>query len=695
MGETELFNNLPIGVSIKDVSLRYQWANDEWLQFIGVEPDAVLGLSDRALFTPPCAQAMEVADLRSFIETQSSQEIVLTTRNGTERAMMLHRVSRRTPAGELDGLTTLAVDITASQDLAARFEILLGEMDVQRSALHEHALVTVTDPQGVFLYASTPMCALLGYSQAELNGRSRHELGLVPAEDYETLLQSLRISKAIRFQIHARNRRNEEFWLESLLVPLGKPGEAGLRYFEISTDITAIKRTEERLSAEVETRVEELRKINAALEMDVDVREQVEADLRHQNALIQSMLTSMTQEILLLSGKGLLLQTNKPWDAFSEHEAVPDTLHAAIAGDNFIDHCRTLSRTMYHDLANRLQQILDGGLAHFEFNYEEMAADRLRGFRLLASAWIGEERGIIITQYDTTESRSNAMALEKRNGELLQLNEQLQDMQHQLLQSEKMASIGQLAAGIAHEINNPIGYVNSNLVTLGNYLTDLLRLVDVYDTELSRIDRADTQSLVRNARAEIDYDFMRADIDALLGESKEGISRVKRIVQDLKDFSRIDSTHEWGEADLHAGIDSTLNIVHNEIKYKADVIKEYSEIPPVECIISQLNQVFLNMLVNAGHAIDKQGVVRIKTWRRGHEVCIAFSDNGSGIPAEIMGRIFDPFFTTKPVGQGTGLGLSLSYGIVQKHHGRIELTSEPGVGTTFEIWLPIRQPSAA
>jgi signal transduction histidine kinase len=166
-------------------------------------------------------------------------------------------------------------------------------------------------------------------------------------------------------------------------------------------------------------------------------------------------------------------------------------------------------------------------------------------------------------------------------------------------------------------------------------------------------------------------------------------------VQDLKDFSRVDVHQQWQWADLHQGIDSTLNIVNNEVKYKADIVKEYGTIPEVECLPSQINQVIMNIVVNGAQAIEgRRGRITIRTGESGGNVWIEIADNGCGIPQAIQSRIFDPFFTTKPIGTGTGLGLSLSYGIIQKHRGRIDMQSEEGVGTTFRIELPIRQPDA-
>lgn len=296
---------------------------------------------------------------------------------------------------------------------------------------------------------------------------------------------------------------------------------------------------------------------------------------------------------------------------------------------------------------------------------------------------------------DITERRRAASELERNYEELKALNAKLHETQDHLLQSEKMASIGQLAAGVAHEINNPIGYVNSNLGTLEKYVQDALDMISAYEEAEDSISDAGVRERLRAARKALDIDFLKEDLHALMAESKDGITRVKRIVQDLKDFSRVDATDEWQLANLHAGLDSTLNIVNNELKYKATVVKEYGRLPEVECQLSKLNQVFMNLLVNASHAIEERGTITIRTGTQDGGVFVEIADTGHGIAPENLRRIFDPFFTTKPVGKGTGLGLSLSYSIIQKHQGRIEVGSEVGKGTTFRIWLPTTHDKAA
>ncbi|MDO9422678.1 MAG: ATP-binding protein [Methylobacter sp.] len=267
--------------------------------------------------------------------------------------------------------------------------------------------------------------------------------------------------------------------------------------------------------------------------------------------------------------------------------------------------------------------------------------------------------------------------------------DKLQKVQHQLIQSEKMASVGQLAAGVAHEINNPIGYINSNLTALKNYIDNLLALVEIYEKAEATSDDTEQLAHIKAFKQKIDLEYLKTDVLDLLEESQEGTTRVKKIIQDLKDFSHLGGDDDWQWTNLHAGLESTLNIANNEIKYKAQIIKEFGDLPEVRCLPHQLNQVFMNLLINAAHAIEKEGIITLRTGTENDYAWVEISDTGKGIAPEHQSKIFDPFFTTKPVGKGTGLGLSVSYAIIKKHQGEIQLTSQLGQGTTFRIILPI------
>ncbi|MDP2810730.1 MAG: ATP-binding protein [Rhodocyclaceae bacterium] len=312
----------------------------------------------------------------------------------------------------------------------------------------------------------------------------------------------------------------------------------------------------------------------------------------------------------------------------------------------------------------------------------------------LRRARIDERDCLLAVEHDITHRKAQDEELRQNLDRQVQLNQKLEEAHNQLLQSEKMASIGQLAAGVAHELNNPIGFVHSNLGSLDKYIQDIFEITAAYE-KVEKTAGCNCTALdhVRQLKRDKDYEFLREDIFQLMTESKDGLVRVRKIVQDLKDFSHVGDMN-WHWTNLHQGIDSTLNIVWNELKYKCKVVKEYGDLPEVYCLPSQLNQVFMNLLVNAGHAIEEKGRITLRTGREGDEVWISVSDTGKGITRENLTRIFDPFFTTKPVGKGTGLGLSLSYGIIQKHQGRIEVESEVGVGTTFKVTIPVRPSSA-
>jgi PAS domain S-box-containing protein len=283
----------------------------------------------------------------------------------------------------------------------------------------------------------------------------------------------------------------------------------------------------------------------------------------------------------------------------------------------------------------------------------------------------------------------------ERTRELESAYSDLKSAQSHMLQQEKMASIGQLAAGVAHEINNPVGFVMSNLNSLRKYTEKLLAFIRSQGEALTAITglSLERQQALREelaaGRKSLKIDYIADDALNLIDESLDGANRVKNIVQNLKNFSRIDESGNKPTY-LNKAIESTLQIVWNELKYKATVTRDYGEIPLTVCNAGELNQVFTNLLINAGQAIREKGEITIRTWAEGESICLAFADTGCGMPPEISQRIFEPFFTTKEVGKGTGLGLSITYDIIKKHQGEIEVTSEVGKGTTFTVRIPVK-----
>jgi len=279
------------------------------------------------------------------------------------------------------------------------------------------------------------------------------------------------------------------------------------------------------------------------------------------------------------------------------------------------------------------------------------------------------------------------IVLEVLNTRLRKSIEERKKIEAQLVQSAKMASLGEMVAGIAHEINNPLSFIHANLGNLSKFITKVLNLVAIYD----KLDTsADVKGEISKAKEGVNYEYLKTRITEMIERSLVGSDRMKKIIMDLKTFSRLDAA-EFAESDIHSALDITLSILTHEYKDRIVVKKEYGELPLIECYIARINQVFMNLLVNAGHAIKGKGEVTIRTGVENEMVKIEISDTGGGIPDSIIEKIFDPFFTTKPVGSGTGLGLSISHGIIEKHKGTISVKSKLGEGTTFTVMIPVHQ----
>jgi PAS domain S-box-containing protein len=315
---------------------------------------------------------------------------------------------------------------------------------------------------------------------------------------------------------------------------------------------------------------------------------------------------------------------------------------------------------------------------------------------------LGIFRDITHRKKTEEELRKSEKAAKTAYEQLEKANNELKSMHCQMVQSEKLAAIGHLAAGVAHEMNTPVGFVASNFQTLESYVNKFKKLLEMYDELVKTIKTSEKTELLTKAEViakayqTMKMDFVLEDIQELFSDSKEGLERVTTIIENLRDFSRIDQTDSFGEYNINDGINTTLAVARNTIKYDAEVKTELSEVPVVFCNASQINQVFLNIILNAVQAIKTQekgekGVITIRTCSTEDEVVCEITDNGPGIPAEIISKIFDPFFTTKPAGKGTGLGLSISYDIiVNKHKGKILVDSTVGKGAKFTIKLPTK-----
>lgn len=511
--------------------------------------------------------------------------------------------------------------------------------------------------------------------------------------------------KRDEFRIEYRLRRSDGSYgrLLSIASPRFSPEGFFAGYLGICVDISEygdladqLKTFKAGLEREVSVCTASLKDVQFALKNEIAERRQIEEKLLNQ------------QEVHFEKQKELNHLFHLVEFAKREWESTMDCVKEVVVLVDNVGRIRRCNKALvnltgkgYADLiGTEIHEVF--GKGNFPVNVLSWQADtcyEIDGRWFLVNSYLLDEgrieSGSVITLYDYTSLKQLTCKLEESNRNLenksLRLEEayeELKTTQVKIFNQEKMATIGQLAAGVAHEINNPIGFISSNLRTLNKYLEKLTEFIDVQSNALQAAGNPEFLEEVTKARKELKPDFIVDDIVDLIEESLDGAERVRKIVQDLKTFSRVDGL-EWKMADLVEGLESTINMVWSEIKYKANLIRDFSELPLVRCYPHQLNQVFMNLLINAAQAIDHEGHITVKAWQYGEEVLFSFADDGCGIPAENLSKIFEPFFTTKEIGIGTGLGLSLSYEIVKKHKGEIFVESEQGKGTTFTVRLPI------
>jgi two-component system NtrC family sensor kinase len=508
----------------------------------------------------------------------------------------------------------------------------------------------------------------IGYSEGEFANSFAGFLHLAHPEDQPGLTQELQAhleGRTPRFERELRLRRKDGAWIWILtrarVVARDAEGRA-LRMVGTHIEITASKRNEERLSA---------------------------------------LLSALPDLIFRQSRDGTYLDfiVNRPEELMVSPEA--------LIGTNIrqLPMPQPLIDTIFHHLERAVR---DGTLEVFEYELPMGGRTQHYESRIIRS---GPDEAVCIirniTERKLAEQRLHQQEeelrrhrdhleelVQSRTEKLRQATRELEERQVQLIQAEKLASIGQMAAGVAHEVSSPVGYVLSNLATLTQYLSALTPLLEL-QRELAVAQGSGTPAAREALLTRLEEQWKKedvssilADLPELLEESLDGARRIKEIVQSLRMFAREDSG-EPQLADLNTELESTLRMVWNELKYKCTVERDLGPLPLISCHPNQLAQVFTNLLVNAAQAIEKQGVIRVRTRHEGDEVVVRISDTGKGMEPETRSRLFTPFFTTKPRGQGTGLGLSVSQSIIARHHGRIEVESTPGQGTTFTVSLPV------
>ena len=469
-------------------------------------------------------------------------------------------------------------------------------------------------------------------------------------------------------------------------------------------ELDMMSRTLNEMARNISESQQKISEKNKRLFNEINTRRQIERALAEEKTRLRGVIDSIPDPIYFKNKDHVYVGCNK---AFEEYSGFKEEQLLGLNDYEVFDQ----------DIADFLKEDEDIILARSVAMRSEEWVTYPDGRRVLHDtiknpyySSTGELLGIIGVSRDFTLRVVMQNQLGQAHEKLRKINEtlelevekrteELNQAYSELALKEKMATIGQMAAGVAHELNNPINFVWTNFHTLADNFKDISKLLEQYkkiaDTAQDQNLLLPLISAVKKLEKEIDIDFLQEDIPVLIDESENGFYRIAKIIQSMRNFSRTDPGHEHRLANINQGIEDTLIIAKNEYKYHADIHKELGDIPEIYCSLEELNQVFLNLIVNSAQAISAQqrqtkGLISIRTWQEDESVLCEFRDDGPGIPEEYRERLFEPFFTTKPPGQGTGLGLSISYDIiVQKHHGELTVHCPEEGGTIFTIRLPI------
>lgn len=566
----------------------------------------------------------------------------------------------------------IAVSLVAYY-LKNRFSLHLAESEnalltseMKYRGLHDSILDAVVqiDLEGRIIDSNRSFQALLGYDSQELRQMSVHDLSPEKWHQVESRI----------FDTKARRKGCYDIYEIEFLRKNGTAIPVELRPFVLQDTCR--------------------KPIGSwAIVRDISQRKAAEERASRNEQIFRTLIANLPQKVVLKDEQSRIVYCNEKY-ADSLSMPIED-----VIGKTDYD-LYTAEQARKHVQSDR-EAILSGGTVELFFHHKEVNEEYVaRVLKTVVRNDVDQVSGILCVLEDFTERTKTVEGLKAANRELEETNRQLCDMQTQLVRSEKLASIGQLAAGIAHEINNPMGFVTNNLFSLRKYLAHITDMYRGYESFIGRLDGSgsvDTPQEIKDIRAmkeKLKIDYIFEDIPGLFDDSMEGVQQIIKIVKTLRDFSRVDRLEDFAECDLTEGIRSTLIVANNELKYAAEVVTDFADVPEVYCNIGQLNQVFLNMLVNAAQAIGEQkrkekGKIEIRVDADEEFINCRIVDDGPGISPENVSKIFDPFFTTKPVGKGTGLGLNLSYDIiVNKHKGQLLVDSELGKGTQFTIRIP-------
>ncbi len=560
----------------------------------------------------------------------------------------------------------LAVTIkNALSEQALREQVKLFSAATIQSPLS----IVITDPMGKIEYVNPSFTAVSGYTEEEAKGKGMQLLssGKHNAKFYGRFWKTISSGKVWEGEFINRKKNGELFWEFATVSPITDHSGKISHFLGIKQDITQRKKEKEAL-AESEKRFQEL------------------ADL-------------LPQPVFECDPRGMITYTNRL--GFELFGYTNEDFEQGVS-------CLSLFAPVERE---RVRQNIECRLKGVPFETHEYSALKSDGTtfpilvftsRIIRDGKTVGIRGIVL---DITARRQIEEKLQHLNQTLEQKVEErtkeLAKTHHQMVLQEKLASIGQLAAGLAHELNNPINFVRINFAALQEDIEDLQSILESYRDAVKKIETLhgvdDNLKQLHRKEGELSIDSLLEDIPKIFSESKNGFDRITTIIESMRNFSFRHAANEMVSFDINRGIRDTLVIARNEYRYYAEVETDLEELPPVPCNPEQINQVFLNLVINSAHAIASQrrsskGIIKIHSWHDNEHVYCSITDDGPGIPEDVMRRIFEPFFTTKEPGKGTGLGLSISYDIiVQKHNGKIEADCPPEGGTVFTIMLPLKQ----
>jgi len=545
--------------------------------------------------------------------------------------------------------------IATGIDLIEKIEAEKLLYQLSRAVEQSPCSVVITDTEGTIEYVNPMFSQITGYSLDEAIGQNPRILksGRTSTEEYRELWETLIAGGEWRGEFNNRKKGGETYWEYASISPIKNADDVITHFLAIKEDITARKTIER-----------ELHKSKAELLVNHEQLKSLFQQVERTKREWENTMDCIGDVVFLVDFENRIKRTNRALHEFT--------------GKAF----KEISGMVWQDLLMASGILIPSPCSPgTELCHSPSGRWFIFSSYPFTDSSLNAVSGAVITLHDTTEVKRFTSELEKAYSEL-------KATQARVVQQEKMASIGQLAAGVAHEINNPMGFISSNLGTLGKYVERFNDFIKAQSELIESLADKDAAAALREKRKVLKLDYLLEDGFELIKESLEGAERVRTIVKNLKSFSRVDEA-ECQDSDINECITSTINIVWNELKYKVNLVKDLGDIPFIKCHPQQLNQVFMNLLVNAAQAIEKQGEITVRTWHESGSLFASISDNGCGMTPAVINRIFEPFYTTKEVGKGTGLGLSITYDIIKKHNGEIMVESEPGNGTTFTVRLPI------